>query len=231
MPRFNKTFAIFMPCFVALVTAALVVPPSASSGPSVSGIVSALQSGAWNVGIVGTPEVNISNVPEVSIAGSPGVNVENSPTVKIDASSNSVTVGNSAGNPVPIRNVDGKTPVRYGPAYVGANSTSDYPEVIPEVPAGQILVVTSVNISGFTPNPQPDLTEAACMLQLVSGGGGSFPARIPLSVGFQGFATANLETYLPVNAGESVGVGCGGAPFNANTLYGITFGGYLIPAQ
>lgn len=44
-------------------------PPGLSPIP-VTGTVSANQAGAWNVGIVGTPSVNIANVPTVTLSNS-----------------------------------------------------------------------------------------------------------------------------------------------------------------
>jgi hypothetical protein len=41
----------------------------------VSGNVAATQSGAWNVGIAGTPNVNVASLPAVQLSGTPTVNV------------------------------------------------------------------------------------------------------------------------------------------------------------
>src|SRR5215472_18687595 len=71
----------------------------AASGPAVSigspiplpvsGAVSALQSGAWNVGITGTPGVNVTGLPAVTLASGASVIAVNTPS-----------------NPLPILDID-----------------------------------------------------------------------------------------------------------------------------
>jgi hypothetical protein len=55
----------------------------------VSGAVSALQTGAWTVGIAGTPNVNVTGLPAVNLAAGASVNV-----------------ANTSANPVPILDID-----------------------------------------------------------------------------------------------------------------------------
>jgi hypothetical protein len=53
------------------------LPLPIQGSTTVSGTVSATQSGAWNVGITGTPNVNVVNTASVQLAGTPTVNVTN----------------------------------------------------------------------------------------------------------------------------------------------------------
>src|SRR5439155_26086314 len=83
---------------------------------TVNGTVQAAQSGGWNVGINGTPNVNVANTAavnaqqsgtwEVGITGTPNINVANMPTVAFDPASNTVKVGNDIANPVLVRDID-----------------------------------------------------------------------------------------------------------------------------
>jgi hypothetical protein len=60
---------------------------AAASGPGVTidgplplpvaGSVAATQGGAWNVGIAGTPSVNVASLPAMQLSGTPTVNVAN----------------------------------------------------------------------------------------------------------------------------------------------------------
>jgi hypothetical protein len=86
----------------------------------VSGSVSAAQSGAWNVGLVGTPSV--------SLAGTPTVNVQN-----------------AAAMPVFFRNVDDPGRIPYQSINFINCTGQDCNFAFPPVPAGHRLVVTHVS--------------------------------------------------------------------------------------
>ena len=179
------------------------VPVALQGTTTVGGTVAARQSGDWNVGLTGTPNVNVSNVPTVMI-------------------------GNPASSPVLVAD-GGKTPARYS-LDLDNTSTSNYPEVVPEVPVGKTFIVTYLTVFGFTPNPGPALTQGQCLLQLLIGNVGSFPALIPMTPNAGQFIAGSQQAFLPINAGESLGAGCSGSPFNANSLFKITIGGYFVPA-
>lgn len=92
--------------------------------------VQAQQSGAWNVGITGTPTVNLAN--------------------------NSVQVNNPATNPVLVRDVDisARQPVQVeGFVSVGIGQSSNG-KVIYTVPVGKRLVVEFVSAEGDVRNTQ-----------------------------------------------------------------------------
>jgi hypothetical protein len=66
------------------------LPVPVTGATTVSGAVAATQSGAWNVGITGTPNVKVTNpVTAVGITGTPNVNVANTvatPVLTLDIS-------------------------------------------------------------------------------------------------------------------------------------------------
>jgi hypothetical protein len=63
--------------------------------------VNAQQSGAWDVGITGTPNVNVANTPNVGITGTPTVNAQQSGSWSVDATiphaSRAVTITHPSG--------------------------------------------------------------------------------------------------------------------------------------
>jgi hypothetical protein len=71
-------------------TATQPVPTQAQGTTNIAGTVQAQQSGAWNVGISGTPDVNLASGASVGI----------------NPSGNTVQVGNTASAPVLVRDVD-----------------------------------------------------------------------------------------------------------------------------
>src|SRR5258708_66895 len=86
----------------------LPVPTTGSS--TVSGTVGATQSGQWNVGITGTPNVavpggvGINGTPNVAVPG--GVSINGTPTVNL-AGTPGVNITNPVNNPVPVQDVAG----------------------------------------------------------------------------------------------------------------------------
>lgn len=89
--------------------------------------VQATQSGAWAVGVTGTPTVTIAN--------SPTVNLGNSPTVKIDSSANGVKTATQSSL---VRLFSSDTAVANGSAaYSSTFSTSGFKEM-------RVLVMASI---------------------------------------------------------------------------------------
>jgi hypothetical protein len=110
------------------------LPVSLSGNGTISGNVSATQSGTWNVGITGTPSVNV---------GTPTVTLGTGSTVGINGS---VQVGNPATNPVLVRDLDG--PARNPFQVEVCSGTSFYCPSIPNyfnVPVGQEFVIEYVS--------------------------------------------------------------------------------------
>jgi len=102
----SKLFSIIMIFLVFTVVLSLAPSkPATASGSApvtvmntplpVQGTVSASQSGTWNVGINGTPTVNVSSLPAIQFASGNTVGI-NGP----------VQVGNDAANPAVVRDVD-----------------------------------------------------------------------------------------------------------------------------
>jgi hypothetical protein len=80
------------------------LPITGSISSAVTGTVSATQSGAWNVGINNTPNVN-ANITNASVPVSGTVAVSNFPS----SSGGSVTVANTPTNPLPVQPVKQST--------------------------------------------------------------------------------------------------------------------------
>ena len=73
--------------------------------------VKSQQSGTWNVGVIGTPLFGLStsaNTVQAQQAGSWTVGIVGTPTIALSPET-SVTVNNSATNPIPVQNVGGPT--------------------------------------------------------------------------------------------------------------------------
>ncbi len=133
---------------------------------TVNGTVQAAQSGAWSVGINGTPNVNIANTAavnaqqsgtwEVGITGTPNINIANMPTVGLDPASNTVKVGNDLANPVLVRDIDNpaRNAVRLlsGGSFIDQGSTTGTFETDQlqdfTVPNGKRLVIENLSIAG-----------------------------------------------------------------------------------
>lgn len=86
MPLLKKSVAAIVVVSLAIFAAAIIIPPIAQGGPVVSGAVQALQSGPWNVGITGSPNVNAAQTGawNVGINGTPTVNSQQSGAWSVD---------------------------------------------------------------------------------------------------------------------------------------------------
>ena len=130
---------------------------------TVSGTVGATQSGAWNVGISGTPTVNVGAMPAVSINGTPTVNVGSIPAVSL-AGTPTVNIGGSTGalatqdlSTFASQNVllQNRTPANTSNFFgmLALSGTGTLSNCCYVVPAGKTLVVTSVDIAPVNPGP------------------------------------------------------------------------------
>jgi hypothetical protein len=156
-----------------------VTAPSASFAVPVTGTVTAEQGGPWNVGILGTPTVNVANAPPVSISNSPAqpffVARLDEPGRIAYQSINQLVFNNTNANPNGTLNTcSSGTCVWYSSP----------------VPPGHRLVVQHVsgNVQ-FGPNNVPTLVSVT-----VSAGNGAVitGARLPLPY------TNNMQFDLPV---------------------------------
>lgn len=101
------------------------LPLPISGSTSVSGTVSAQQSGVWNVGITGAPSVNVANTPTIGLA-----------------SGASVTINNPGASPVLIRDVDAvSTPVQQQASRTLGPFASEDTFAIFTVPSGKRLII------------------------------------------------------------------------------------------
>ena len=118
------------------------------------------QSGPWNVGISGTPTVNVGAMPAVSINGTPTVNVGSMPAVSL-AGTPTVNIGGSTGalstqdlSTFASQNVMLQNRVVNSGTAVGlftVSNTGIFSGGSYVVPNGQTFVVTSVDITPVFP--------------------------------------------------------------------------------
>jgi hypothetical protein len=108
-------------------------------GPmTVSGTVKAEQVGDWNVGIAGTPTVNLSPGATVGIAGTP-----------------TVQIGNEAANPVPVRDASNvRQPFHRGFNVFLEEGKTGKAHIAFTVPAGKRLIIEYVTANIFLPKGQ-----------------------------------------------------------------------------
>lgn len=163
---------------------ALTDPPqsgaAASSGPAVtvlntplpvSGTVSAnaAQSGLWNVGITGTPTVNVGTLPAVSISGTPTVSVSGMPTVSLAAGASFRDADNAARQPFQQA---------WSCAFTGFFFCNDTTSIT--VPTGKELVIEFVSVMMDLPTGQKPREVSVGTQQR----GNEIPHHFPLSLAF-----------------------------------------------
>ena len=107
-----------------------------------------------NVNVANTPTVNFAPGASVNVANTPAVTFAPGASVGLDPAHNTVQVGNTTANPVPVFNVNGG----FQPFQAGANSTQSGFNVstadIATVPAGFRLVIDFVTATGQVPPTQ-----------------------------------------------------------------------------
>jgi hypothetical protein len=152
MARFSNLFVLAL-SFSVVATSLALMPNShiaaAASGAPVTVVntplpVSAEQSGAWNVGITGTPSVQVSNTPTVNLAADTLVKIQNQTA--------------NDGNAVPIMVRDSDSPGRH-PFQVRVDfpindGTNEGESGGIRVPAGKRLVVEYVSANITLPSGQ-----------------------------------------------------------------------------
>lgn len=113
-------------------TTAQAVPVIPQGVTTVKGTVATVQSGAWNVGITGTPAVTVSGTPTVAVSGTPSVKVLNPATSPV---------------PVALVNEGARQPFQQQVQMVYDNS--GFASGYITVPAGWRLVIEHINAYGF----------------------------------------------------------------------------------
>jgi hypothetical protein len=111
------------------------------------------QSGPWNVGITGTPNVNIGT-PTVNLGPGSTVGISGTPTVTIGGSSVALPTQDLSTFASANVSLQNRVPNTAGPlGLIDLSSTGVSASCCFAVPAGQTLVVTSIDISPVTPGP------------------------------------------------------------------------------
>jgi len=194
------------------------LPLPVTGSATVSGTVSATQSGPWNVGITGIPTVNLATGASVGITGTPTVNIASGLNVGI--------TGNSEANPLWVDRSD--NPARhafrlagsFGPSSVFASTQ------VGTVPGGQRYVIEHYSVVC-----QVD-TGGALADVAVTVGAGNFVRddAAPHSLGTGGTSTGwagNGTIRLYAEAGESISIGAVAVAGNLQTCNG-SVSGYAV---
>jgi len=181
---------------------------------TVSGTVGATQSGTWNVGISGTPNVtaaqggtwnvNVANSPAFSLAGTPTVNANVTGTVA-------------------VRNVDEKGRIPYMQSVQLSCPTSELCDAVyPPVPAGMRLVVEHVSADIFV---NPGGVNATLLL----GANGTFLFSLPgRSMAAPNLVGVNEQVLAYYEAGEQPTYRVAFSMPSQSGSVGSTISGYLI---
>jgi len=110
------------------------------------------------------------------------------------------------------------------------------------VPAGQVLILTYANASGFPNDSRNAITSADCQIDLVQTQGSDILtghlAALPVKASGLGSAAASESMYLPIKSGEGIAVGCratgtsSGTPvLSLDTTWYVVLGGYFSDAK
>ena len=137
--KLSQTPAVVSDVHVAN-TAAQAIPTVAQGTTTVTGNVKAIQSGAWNVGITGSPNVTIANTPAVTVSGTATVALSGNPGVKIV---------NSAIAPIPVAVINEGSRQPFQQQVHMDPENSGFSSGYIDVPAGWRLVIEHVNAYGF----------------------------------------------------------------------------------
>ena len=191
---------------------ALTDPPksgaAASSGPAVTVLNTPLPI-SGNVGITGTPTVNVGTLPAVSISGTP--------TVSLAAGASFRDADNAARQPFQ-RN--------WGCNFAGGNFCNDSASIV--VPTGKELVVEFVTVFGNSASPVKGVFASF----VVASSGGHLAHVIPLNFIFDdGSVTASgaaQQTRLYADPSTTVSVTCSLTALSASGFCSGSVSGYLV---
>ena len=109
------------------------------------------------------------------------------------------------------------------------------------IPAGQVLILTYANASGFPVDSRDVITAADCQINLVHTEEGhtltGHLAALPVKASGLGSATASEPMYLPIRSGEGIALSCAasgttsGTPVIMDSTWYVVLGGYFIDAR
>lgn len=167
------------PVLVTNMGASQAVPVSPQGTTPVSGTVAATQNGTWNVGISGTPTVNLGAGNTVGINGS-------------------LQVGNTASSPVLVRDVDNAARLAFqaSASITLADGTTFATSTITTVPAGKRLVIEYISALAATQTGQ----KALAQIQVYQG---TTPYLHRVALSLQGTFTTSFGTGDEFVAGQS----------------------------
>jgi hypothetical protein len=201
----------------------LPLPVTGNVNAAVNGTVAAQQSGAWNVGITGTPNVNIGNYPATLTGASVPV-------------SGSVNANVTFPQNLPVYNLDdrGRIPYQSTVDMVGKCPNVSNPVEcsfsFPVVPAGHRLVVEHVSgLIQTTPTP-PFIAVTFFAPRSVGGLVANFLVPSVDFNGFEAIGAFDRQVLMFYDQAQepSVLVFAGGATFPSALNQFITLSGYLL---
>jgi hypothetical protein len=164
MKYFGRNLRALLAMAVVVTLAAISIPqprPLAAAGSApvivtntplpVQGTVGAAQSGPWNVGISGTPTVNVSSLPAVQFSGT---------VATTQSGAWNVGINNAATNPVPVRDMDNaarRVPFQthvFASLTNGAENGTGTLDLSLELTSGKGFVIEHLSASGVMPTGQ-----------------------------------------------------------------------------
>src|SRR5579863_5243669 len=199
-------------------------PPQSAAGPGpsnvivvntplpVSGTVSAkaAQSGLWNVGITGTPTVNVGTLPAVSISGTPSVSLAPGASFR-DAD-------NAARQPFQSS---------WGCSFTGGTSScTDTTSIV--VPTGKELVIEFVNMFAVLPSPAKGEFVSFGVAQGGITVGYILPFNFIFDNGSVTTSAAGQQTRLYADPSTNVSVQCNVTAISASGFCSVSVSGYLV---
>src|SRR5437016_403377 len=149
----KKSLAALLMISVGVFAAAIIAPPPAHGGPSVSGTVAAQQSGPWTVGAQqsGAWTVGAQQSGPWSVGVEPGTNIG------IDSNHNTVVVGNAS--PILVRDADRQAEKPFQlQLHVTAHAVQSAGVTEFEVPAGYSALFEYVSAESSHPNSAVTIT-------------------------------------------------------------------------
>jgi hypothetical protein len=207
----------------------------AVAGPSVSGTVNAIQSGAWNVGINNTPNVN-ANISNASVPVTGTVAVSNTPNVNANITNGSlpvsgtvavsntpnVTVGNTSANPVVTLAADnpGLQPFQVS----GSSLEFDF-----NPPVGKVLVMEYLMVECIFNNSPQTVPPTDIRLEAYANGAYAvylFPA--PLFGNNEFIVSQPIHIYADNTGGGTEVRVFNGGPIPAGATCGVSISGHLV---
>ena len=217
------------PTVTVINTSANPVPTTLVGTSSISGTVvisnvptvNAQQSGAWNVGILGTPSVSLVGTPVVSLAAGGGVSVANA----VDGS----------GNPIPLLIRDADNPARQpfittcqGLTPMSANNLGTCS--FTTVPAGKRFVVETATGGCQAPSGSKLFQLAAGVFNSTSGREAVISVLPVITGPFNGTDNfvMNSSQRFYVDPGDTPGFSFGSTDTSGSTFCFFTLSGYLI---